>query len=34
VYVGLPSNWGYDFRVGSVPVYNYVTKRPTSTRWV
>ena len=26
VYVGLPSNWGYDFRVGSVPVYNYVTQ--------
>lgn len=26
VYVGLPSNWGYYFRVGSVPVYNYVTQ--------
>lgn len=26
VYVGLPSNWGYSFRVGSVPVYNYVTQ--------
>lgn len=26
VYVGLPSNWGYNFRVGSVPVYNYVTQ--------
>ena len=26
VYVGLPSNWGYYFRVGSVPVYNYVTE--------
>jgi hypothetical protein len=26
VYVGLPSNWGYYFRVGAVPVYNYVTQ--------
>ena len=26
VYVGLPNNWGYNFRVGLVPVYNYVTQ--------
>jgi hypothetical protein len=24
VYAGEPSNWGYDFRVGSVQVYNYI----------
>ena len=25
IYAGLPTNWGYDFRVGGVPVYIYLT---------